>query len=44
MVRTLGLSWNGGNVDRFRRRAQTLVREECRAITALADALCAAGI
>jgi hypothetical protein len=40
MVRRLGLTWTRGNLDRFRRRAQTLVREECRAITVLADALC----
>jgi hypothetical protein len=39
MVRRLGLTWSRGNLDRFRQRARTLVREERRSIRVLADAL-----
>jgi ATP-dependent Zn protease len=39
MVRRLELTWSRGNLDRFRQRARTLVREERRSIRVLADAL-----
>ena len=37
--RRLRLAWSRGNLDRFRQRARTLVREERRSIRVLADAL-----
>jgi hypothetical protein len=40
MIERLGLHWTESNLNRFRQRARVLVREECRAITVLADALC----
>ena len=39
MIERLGLTWGRGNLDRFRQRARTLVREERRSIRVLADAL-----
>jgi hypothetical protein len=40
MVRTLGITWTTGNLDRFWQRARTLVVQERRAITVLANVLC----